>query len=507
MLQPGIQKLITVAFLLFALSLAACSDEKSNNKPSEVTTEKAAEPVGIVARVGEEVITYAELNSMLNSSAMLGLSIPALGTLERNQMMLTLLEKAINANLIYLDAKKKGTNRLTSYREDVHRFEDAIIASLYKSKIMIGDTEVGEIEVLHYYNTQTSKEAELTDDTRLAIEAMLRKKKLDEFEATLHDRLRENVEVVINENILSPDYDEIRSDADVVASYDNHRISWSQVKDMMQNPNRNTSRASFYTGNYEERMTRLQQYIDNAIMTQKGRAAGIENDPAFVERASEYRKARLINEHRNGLIHSWNPSEDELKTYFADNMDEFTVPEARRVQMVMLKTREEAESIKAQIDEGEVTMHQAAQQYSIDPNAKHTQGDVGWITKGTEFGGLEELIFKLQPEDVSDPVESNAGWHLVKVLAVIAAQVENLDNPQTRERAFRAYMQDKLNNYIVDLRNNHYQVAVYEDELQRQFQRESDFIAELNAKAQQEGSETEQRVEDLQKWITTPPQQ
>ena len=504
MQQQAVNKFITFVILLFTLSLAACSDEKPKDKATEVSTEKSAEPVDIVARVDDEVITYAQLNSMLNSSAMLGLSIPALGTPERNQMMLAMLEKAISANLIYLDAKKKGANRLTSYMEDVHRFEDAIIAALYKQKTMIGDTQVGETEVLHYYNTQTSKEAELTDDTRIAIEAMIRKQKLDEFEATFHDRLRENVEVVINENVLSPDYDEIRSDADVVASYDNHRISWSQVKNMMENANRSTSQASMYTGNYEERITQLQQYIDNAIMTHKGRAAGLENDDAFVERASEYRKARLINEHRNGLIHSWNPSEDELNAYFADNLDMFTVPEARRVQMLMVKTREEAESVKAQIDKGEVTMHQAAQQYSIDPNAKHTQGDMGWISKGAEFGGLEELIFKLEPEVVSDPVESPAGWHLVKVLAVVAARVENLDNPQTRERAFRAYMQHKLNNYIVDLRKNNYEVAVYEDELQRQFKREADFITELNAKARQEDSAKEQRIEEMQKWITQP---
>jgi hypothetical protein len=273
---------------------------------------------------------------------------------------------------------------------------------------------------------------------------------------------------------------------------------------MMQSANRNTSQASLYTGNYEERLTRLQQFIDNAIMTHKGRAAGLENDAAFVERASEYRKARLINEHRNGLIHSWNPSEDELKTYFADNIDKFTVPEARRVQMLMVKTRDEAETIRDQIDKGEVTMHQAAQKYSIDPNAKRTQGEMGWISKGTEFGGLEELIFKLEPDVVSDPVESHAVWHLVKVLAILAAQVENLDNPQTRERAFRAYMQDKLKNYIVDLRKNDYEVAVYEDELQRQFKREADFIAELNAKDQQEGSATEQRIEEMQQWITQP---
>jgi len=371
--------------------------------------------------------------------------------------------------------------------------------------MMIGETRVGETEVLHYYNTQTSMETELTDDVKLAIEAMIRKSKMDEFEATLRDRLRENVEVSIKEKVLSSDYDDRRSDADVIATYDSHRITWSQVKDLMQNANRNPSRANFYISNNEERITRLQQHIDNAIMALKGRKAGLENDPSFIERSEEYRKARLINEHRNGLIHSWNPSEHELSAYFADNLDMFSVPEARRVQMLIVNNREEAETIKAQIDKGEMTLGQAAQQLSIDPNAKFTQGDMGWISKGAGFQGLEAMIFNMKPEVVSHPVESQAGWHLLKVLAVLEARPESLDNPQTRERAFRAYMQDRLNDYVVDLRKNHYEVIVYNDELQHQFQREAEFIAELNRKEQQQNPVSAQPLEELQKFITSPP--
>jgi parvulin-like peptidyl-prolyl isomerase len=496
------QQLLSVAFLFIAMSLAGCGDEEPKDNSTEVSTVKAAEPVDIVARVDNEIITYGELNSMLNSSAMVGLTIPALGTPERNKMMLAMLDKLISANLVYLDAKDKGTDRLTSYMEDVHRFEDAILVSMYKSMLEKGNTQVSELDVLHYYNTQTSKEAELTDDTRLALEAMIRKQKMDEFEAGLRSRLREDVDVVINEKVLNPDYDDKRSDADVVASYNTHRITWSQVKDMMLNANRNTAQANFYIDSFEERVTRLQQYIDNAIMALKGRAAGLENDAVFIERVSEYRKARLINEHRNGLIHNWNPSEDELNTYFADNMDKFAVPEARRLQMLVVKTREEAESIKAQIEQGEMTLGQAAQQLSIDPNAKYTQGDMGWISKGVKYQGLEALIFQLEPEVVSDPVESSAGWHLLKVLAVVAAREQNLEDPQTRQRAFSAYMQDRLNSYIVDLRKNHFDVIVYQDELQRQFQREADLVADLNRKAREESSVTGQPMEELQQYIT-----
>ena len=314
-----------------------------------------------------------------------------------------------------------------------------------------------------------------------------------------------NVEVIINQPVLRSVYDERRSEADVVASYDSHRITWSQVKDLMQNANRNTSGTDFYISNNEERITRLQQHIDNAIMALKGRAAGLETDPDYIERTAEYRKARLINEHRNGLIHSWNPSEDELSAYFADNLDRFSVPEARRVQMLIVNTRDEAETIRAQIDQGEMTLGQAAQQLSIDPNAKYTQGDMGWIRKGAVFQGLEEMIFNMEPEIVSGPVESPSGWYLLKVLAVIEAQPESLDNPQTRARAFRAYMQDRLNDYVVNLRKNHYEVIVYNDELQRQFQREADFIAELNRKEQLEDPGRPQPLEELQKFITAPP--
>ena len=498
MQQLRVLKLSTVVFLFFALSLAGCGDEKQKNKPAEVAIEKVDQPVDIVARVGDEVISYSQLNSMLNSSAMVGLSIPALGTPERKQAMLALLDKAISANLIYLDAKERGTDRLTSYLEDVNRFEDAILASLYESGLLEGYIQVSELEVLHYYNTQTSKEAELGDDTKLVIEAMLRKKKLDEFEATLRDRIRKNVEVVINEKVMSPEYDDKRSDADVVATYDNHRITWSQVKDMMLNASRRAAQANFYIKDNEERITRLQQYIDEAIMALKGRAAGLEKNPSFISRTAEYRKARLINEHRNGLIHSWNPSEDELKAYFADNMDEFSVPEARRVQMLVVKTQEEAASIKARIDKGELTLGQAAQQLSIDPNAKYTQGDMGWINKGTKLEGLEAIIFRLEPDIVSDPVESNSGWYLFKVMDVSNARYETLDDPQTRQRAFSAYMRDRLDDYVIELRKNHFDVLVYEDELQRQFQNEADFIADQNRKAAQEASDTGQRVEAQQ---------
>ena len=502
----------SLAPLIVGLSLlGGCSDTSgeaaANTAPSTPQITNPRQPEDRIATVGDEVITYSQLSTMLNSSPMVGLSIPALGTPERNQVIITLLDKAISANLLYLDARKKGIDRKTPYTSDLSKLEDAVLATLYKSNVLIGDIPVSEEEIEAFYESSISPDTELNDDVKLAIEASIRKQKLNERKATLREHLREGVEITINKEVLSSDNDSERSDADIVASVGDRQISWGEVKTLMQGADHRATLAAFYIDSEEERMQRLQQYIDNSLMASKARAAGLERDPEFARRTSEYRKTRLINIHRDGLLRGWMPSDDALQDYYLDHMDNIVSPESRKVQMVVLDSKEEAEAVKAKIDSGEITMFQAAQQFSTDPNAKRTLGEMGWVSQGTGFRELDDFTFSLEPDVVGGPVESPAGWHLVKVLDVLDGRYQNIDDAETRKRTLRMYLKEKINNYVVDLRKNEFEVVVYDDELTRRFQKEADFIAELNKKAVQEGSITEQRQKDLQKWIITPPQE
>ncbi len=498
-----VSKLLPVLFI--PLLLAGCGNEESAGKNTEVSVQPAVNAEGVIARVGDEVITINQLNTMLNSSAMVGLSIPALGTPKRSQVMITLLDKVISANLVYLDAKEKGTDRLTKYVDEMKKFEDAVLVTMYKSKVLIGDIPVTEDEVMAFYKSSISPDTELTDDVKTAIEAKIRKHRFTELNKSMRERLRADTEVTINEDLLSTSADVNRSDVDVVATIGDKRIYWSDVKVEMRGADYRATLAEFYVDNDEERLARLQEYIDNTMMVDKAVAASMNKDPEFIKRTAEYRKTHLINVHRANLIAQWKPSEDELKTFFVDNMDKVSVPETRKVQMVVVKTKEEAASIKADIDAGKITMFQAAQQYSIDPNAKRTLGEMGWVSQGSGFDELDNFTFNLEPDVVSEPVESPAGWHLVKVLDVNDAQYQNFDDPQVSRLTLRLYMKKKFSDYVIDLRKNHFEVAVYQDELNRQFQKEADYIAALNVKAKEKGSITEQRMEDMQKYIIAPP--
>jgi peptidyl-prolyl cis-trans isomerase C len=189
---------------------------------------------------------------------------------------------------------------------------------------------------------------------------------------------------------------------------------------------------------------------------------------------------------------------------FIENMEQISKPEQRKIQTVVVKTREEAERIKQEIDSGKITMYQAAQNYSIDPTAKNNLGELGWVSQGTGFEGLDEFTFNLEPEVVGGPVETPAGWQLMKVLDVNDAQFQSLEDPQARKHTYRLYIKNRFDDYVVDLRKNHFKVAVFEDELNRQFQKEADYIAELTEKAKQKDSVTGKRIEEMQKWIEPP---
>ena len=92
---------------------------------SAAADQKAPAPSGdVVARVGDQDIHFSEINTMLNSSPVVGLSIPALGTPERDTVRIALLDKMVSANLIYLDAMRKGVDQDPEYRRDLQRLEN-----------------------------------------------------------------------------------------------------------------------------------------------------------------------------------------------------------------------------------------------------------------------------------------------------------------------------------------------------------------------------------------------
>jgi peptidyl-prolyl cis-trans isomerase C len=222
------------------------------------------------------------------------------------------------------------------------------------------------------------------------------------------------------------------------------------------------------------RRERLEKFIDSRIMVQKARTVGLEQDSSFQRRLKEFKKSTLVNMHRANIAEKLSPSDDEIREYFIQNKDKIVIRELRKVQMVVLKTKEEAAAVKQKITTGEITFFQAASDYSIDPNAKMNLGELGWVPQGTGFAELDKVTFALNPNEIGGPVKSPAGWHLVQVQDVRDGNFQDIDDRETWKKTRRLLIHEKENNYVINLRKTTFPVKVHEDVFSRLIQKEVD---------------------------------
>ena len=80
----------------------------------------------------------------------------------------------------------------------------------------------------------------------------------------------------------------------------------------------------------------------------------------------------------------------------------------------VLKTTNLLRSIKKKILKGEKTFEEMALQYSQDPSAKNAGGSLGFMKRGTLVTEFESVAFNLKPGEISDPVKTQFGYHIIE---------------------------------------------------------------------------------------------
>ncbi|HID96449.1 MAG TPA: hypothetical protein EYP53_10410 [Candidatus Latescibacteria bacterium] len=115
-------------------------------------------------------------------------------------------------------------------------------------------------------------------------------------------------------------------------------------------------------------------------------------------------------------------SRREVVDFFRANADSLPrQPEMVNISHILLKPsvdREQAyqriQQLLERIRSGE-DFDMLAQEYSEDPGSAGEGGDLGWFTRGTMLPEFEEVAFSLEPGQISDVVETDLGYHIIKV--------------------------------------------------------------------------------------------
>lgn len=106
-------------------------------------------------------------------------------------------------------------------------------------------------------------------------------------------------------------------------------------------------------------------------------------------------------------------SEDEIAQYYADHSFDFRAKEGEiRVSHILVETEDEINSIAKQLKEG-ASFSDIAEQKSLCPSGQDG-GDLGFFAKGSMVKEFEDVAFSLKYGQISSPVKTQFGWHIIR---------------------------------------------------------------------------------------------
>lgn len=144
------------------------------------------------------------------------------------------------------------------------------------------------------------------------------------------------------------------------------------------------------------------------------------------------------------LYISQHPAKDEeYKTYFDANPDKFaTSPKQIKASHILVDTKEEADAILADLKAGK-DFATIAKEKSKDTGSAANGGDLGdFFGKGAMVAEFEDAAFKLKKGELSDVVQTQYGFHIIKVTDIKEAVMPTYD--EKKAEAEDAYWADQL---------------------------------------------------------------
>jgi peptidyl-prolyl cis-trans isomerase SurA len=206
---------------------------------------------------------------------------------------------------------------------------------------------------------------------------------------------------------------------------------------------------------------KAQRGMNDAAFETALREQGISGEQYREDIRSEIIKAELVNREIRSRVSI--PPED-IRRHYEAHRDAYTLAERVRIRMIMIPIPPDAppalagraetmiQVLHARIQAGE-DFAQLARQYSAGPGASDG-GDLGFFERGQMVKPLEYVAFRMKAGEVSEPIRSGGGLHLIKVeeregaveepLEAVEDQIREVLYQQAVERRYEKWLREDL---------------------------------------------------------------
>ncbi len=120
---------------------------------------------------------------------------------------------------------------------------------------------------------------------------------------------------------------------------------------------------------------------------------------------------------------------------------------------ILVESEEEAQDVIDQLEDG-ADFAELAEEVSIDTGSAAQGGDLGWFGRDQMVAPFEEAAFSLEIGEISEPVESDFGWHVIQVLGREVRQLPPEMLQQRREQAFQVWLGEQRQAADVEIADN-----------------------------------------------------
>ena len=206
--------------------------------------------------------------------------------------------------------------------------------------------------------------------------------------------------------------------------------------------------------------TVLRQFIQSMVISDLAKQKGFDRVPEIKEQLQFFSDNFLANEYlKREIAQKVTVSDDELKSYYESHKDEFKTQDMVKARHILVrvdnsasddekkKAKEKTELYLKKIKDGE-DFAKLASDFSDDPGSKAKGGDLGFFPRGRMVKPFDDAAFSLKPGETSGIVETQFGFHIIKVEERKDSSVESFD--VVKERLKQKLSQDRTRKELTD---------------------------------------------------------
>lgn len=120
-------------------------------------------------------------------------------------------------------------------------------------------------------------------------------------------------------------------------------------------------------------------------------------------------------------------TDDEIKAYFEENKTNYDQAEQVEASHILVADEKTAKEVKKKLDDGG-DFAKLAKEYSTDTATKEDSGELGYFSSGQMAEEFEKAAFSMKVDEISDPVKTDYGYHIIKVTGHKDAKAAKLED-------------------------------------------------------------------------------